>query len=120
MLVQRNTILVLDAHHIIIGTLYQVVAGFSSELWLATTWLLHGNRPAFMNPAATLITPPACSSPSAPLLGNDHCKKKINGTTVWECGVRQAGEGGGVMGWVIRIIFDPNTRQWGGGGGGMG
>ena len=20
------------------------------------------------------------------------------------------------MGWVIRIIFDPNTRQWGGGG----
>ena len=19
------------------------------------------------------------------------------------------------MGWVIRIIFDPNTRQWGGG-----
>ena len=21
------------------------------------------------------------------------------------------------MGWVIRIIFDPNTRQWGGGGG---
>ena len=22
------------------------------------------------------------------------------------------------MGWVIRIIFDPNTRQWGGGGGG--
>ena len=30
--------------------------------------------------------------------------------------VRQAG-GGGVSGWVIRIIFDPNTRQWGGGGG---
>ena len=30
--------------------------------------------------------------------------------------VRQAGEGGGFMGWVIRIIFDPNTRQWGGGG----
>ena len=24
------------------------------------------------------------------------------------------------MGWVIRIIFDPNTRQWGGGGGVMG
>ena len=24
--------------------------------------------------------------------------------------------GGGVMGWVIRTIFDPNTRQWGGGG----
>ena len=23
------------------------------------------------------------------------------------------------MGWVIRIIFDPNTRQWGGGGGGF-
>ena len=32
--------------------------------------------------------------------------------------VRHAGEGGGgFMGWVIRIIFDPNTRQWGGGGG---
>ena len=32
--------------------------------------------------------------------------------------VRQVGEGGGgFMGWVIRIIFDPNTRQWGGGGG---
>ena len=31
--------------------------------------------------------------------------------------VRQAGgRGGGFMGWVIRIIFDPNTRQWGGGG----
>ena len=30
--------------------------------------------------------------------------------------MRQAGEGGGVMGWVIRIIFDPNTRQWRGGG----
>ena len=27
------------------------------------------------------------------------------------------GIGGGVMGYVIRIIFDPNTRQWGGGGG---
>ena len=27
------------------------------------------------------------------------------------------GGGGGFMGWVIRIIFDPNTRQWGGGGG---
>ena len=26
--------------------------------------------------------------------------------------VQQAGEGGGFMGWVIRIIFDPNTRQW--------
>ena len=25
-------------------------------------------------------------------------------------------EGGGFMGWVIRIIFDPNTRQWRGGG----
>ena len=26
--------------------------------------------------------------------------------------VRQAGAGGGgFMGWVIRIIFDPNTRQ---------
>ena len=24
------------------------------------------------------------------------------------------------MGWVIRIIFDPNTRQWGRGGGGDG
>ena len=24
------------------------------------------------------------------------------------------------MGWVIRIIFDPNTRQWGGGGFGGG
>ena len=33
--------------------------------------------------------------------------------------VRQAVEGGGFMGWVIRIIFDPNTRQWGGGGGGF-
>ena len=31
-----------------------------------------------------------------------------------KCG-RQGG-GGGVMGWVIRIIFDPNTGQWGGGG----
>ena len=29
---------------------------------------------------------------------------------------RAAGRGGGVMGWVIRIIFDPNTRHWGGGG----
>ena len=28
--------------------------------------------------------------------------------------------GGGFMGWVIRIIFDPNTRQWGGGGFGGG
>ena len=27
-----------------------------------------------------------------------------------------AGKGGGGYGWVIRIIFDPNTRQWGGGG----
>ena len=34
------------------------------------------------------------------------------------CGTQ--GRGGGVMGWVIRIIFDPNTRQWGGGGGFMG
>ena len=26
----------------------------------------------------------------------------------------RGGGGGGLMGWVIRIIFDPNTRQWGG------
>ena len=32
------------------------------------------------------------------------------------CG-RQGGRGGVFMGWVIRIIFDPNTRQWGAGGG---
>ena len=34
--------------------------------------------------------------------------------------MRQAGGGGGGWGgleWVIRIIFYPNTRQWGGGGG---
>ena len=30
------------------------------------------------------------------------------------CG--RQGRGGGFTGWVIRIIFDPNTRQWGGGG----
>ena len=36
-------------------------------------------------------------------------------------GLRAAGKGGGgVMGWVIGIIFDPNTRHWGAGGGFMG
>ena len=35
------------------------------------------------------------------------------------CGAAGMGGGGGFMGWVIRIIFDPNTRQWGGGGGGF-
>ena len=37
---------------------------------------------------------------------------------ITQCG-RQGRGGGGFMGWVIRIIFDPNTRQWGGGGGFM-
>ena len=38
-------------------------------------------------------------------------QKPVGGLHLQPTLVRQAGEGGGVMGWVIRIIFDPNSRQ---------
>ena len=38
--------------------------------------------------------------------------RSSNSTT---CNRHEGGGGGGVVGQVIRIIFDPNTRQWGGG-----
>ena len=52
------------------------------------------------------------------LMGSLLKRRRVQPIYFDPCGeLRQAGEGGGgFMGWVIRIIFDPNTRQWGGGG----